>query len=101
MSRKISSPLFTHKNGTTEEALTTKFLAALNKTGLPVEKMRAQGYDSASVVSGNINGAQTRFRRVNPKDVYIHCHARVLNLCIVDPSEIPLVQNSTVQYNTM
>ena len=85
---------FVHaENGTTAEALTTKFLAALNEIGLHVGKMRAQGYDGASVMSGNINGVQTRVRRVNPKAVYIHCRAHVLNLCIVHASKISLVRN--------
>lgn len=75
------------------EALTAQCLDALNEIGLPVEKMRAQGYDGASVMSGHINGVQTRIRRVNPKAVYIHCRAHVLNLCIVHDSKIPLVRN--------
>ena len=60
MSGKISFLTFVHaENGTTVDALTTQFLDALSKIGLPVDKMRAQGYDGASVMSGNINGVQT------------------------------------------
>ena len=65
---------------------------ALNKIGLPVDKMRAQGYDGAIVMSGLINGVQARVRRVNPKAVYIHCRAHVLNLCIVHASKLPIVR---------
>ena len=31
--------------GTNSEALTTKFLEALNNLGLPLDEMRAQGYE--------------------------------------------------------
>ena len=59
--------------GTNAEALTTKFLEALNNLGLPLDQMRAQGYDGASVMSGHINGVQARIQRQNPKAAYIHC----------------------------
>lgn len=78
MYRRISSDFLT-------------FLAALNEIALPIEKMRPQGYDGASAMSGNINGVQTRVPRVNPKAVYIHYRAHVLNLCFVHASKIPLV----------
>jgi len=81
------------ENGTTADALTTQFLDALNKIGVPVDKMRAQGYDGASVMSGHINGVQARVRRVNPKAIYIHCRAHVLNVCIVHASKLPIVRN--------
>lgn len=79
--------------GTNSEALTTKFLEALNKDGPPLDEMRAQGYDSASVMSGHVNGVQARIRRQNEKAVYIHCRAHVLNLCIVHSSKLPLIRN--------
>ncbi|XP_068703792.1 zinc finger MYM-type protein 1-like [Montipora foliosa] len=79
--------------GTNAEALTTKFLEALNNLGLPLDQMRAQGYDGASVMSGHINGVQARIQRQNPKAAYIHCRAHVLNLCIVHSSKLPLIRN--------
>ena len=79
--------------GTNAEALTTKFLEALNNLGLPLDQMRAQGYDGASVMSGHINGVQARIQRQNPKASYIHCRAHVLNLCIVHSSKLPLIRN--------
>ena len=69
--------------GTNAEELTTKFLEALNNLGLPLDQMRAQGYDGASTMSGHVNGVQARIQRQNPKAAYIHCRAHVLNLCIV------------------
>ena len=85
--------------GTNAEALTTKFLEALNNLGLPLDEMRAQGYDGASVMSGHVNGVQARIKQQNRKAVYIHCRAHVLNLCIVHSSKLPLIRNimDTVQ----
>ena len=81
------------ENGTTADTLTTPFLDALNKIGVSIDKMRAQGYDGTSVMSGHINGVQARVRRVNPKAVYIHCRAHGLNLCIAHASKLPIVRN--------
>lgn len=79
--------------GTKAEALMAKFLETLHTLCLLLDQMRAQGYDGASVMSGHINGVQARIRRENPKAVYIHCRAHVLNLCIVHSSKLPLVRN--------
>ena len=81
--------------GTNVEALATKFLEALNNLGLPLDEMRAQGYDGASVMSGHVNGVQARIKQQNRKAVYIHCRAHVLNLCIVriHSSNLPLIRN--------
>ena len=79
--------------GTNVEALTTKFLEALNNLGLPFDEMRAQGYDGASVMSGHVNGVQARIKQQNRKAVYIHCRAHVLNLCIVHFWKLPLIRN--------
>ena len=79
--------------GTNIEAWTTKFLEALNNLGLPLDEMRAQGYDGASVMSDHVNGVQARIKQQNRKAVYIHCRAHVLNLCIVHSSKLPLIRN--------
>ena len=79
--------------GTNVEALATKFLEALNNLGLPLDEMRAQGYDGASVMSGHVNGVQARINQQNRKAVYIHCRSHVLNLCIVHSSKLPLIRN--------
>ena len=60
--------------GTNAEKLTTKFfnLEALNNLGLPLHRMRTQGYDGAGVMSEHVNGVQGRIRRLIPKAAYIH-----------------------------
>lgn len=49
-----------------------------------VNKLVSQGYDGASVMSGHCTGVQTRVRAFAPYAVYIHCHAHILNLVLVD-----------------
>ena len=46
--------------------------------------MVSQGYDGASVMSGHCSGVQQRVRQVAPHAIYVHCHAHVLNLVLVD-----------------
>ena len=47
-------------------------------------KLVSQGYDGASVMSGQYTGVQTRVREVALYAAYIHCHAHILNLVLVD-----------------
>ena len=47
----------------------------------------SQGYDGASVISGNCSGVQARIREVEPQAIYIHCNAHSLNLCLVDSTK--------------
>ena len=55
--------------------------------------MRAQGYDGASVMSGQVSGVQTWIRQVNPNAVYVHFQPHVLNLCFVHASKLPVMRN--------
>ena len=48
------------------------------------KKLVSQGYDGASVMSGQYTGVQARVREFCPYAVYIHCHAHILNLVLVD-----------------
>ena len=57
-----------------------------NFEGLPPKYMVSQGYDGASVMSGNCCGVQT-IREVAPQAMYIHCNAHCLNLCLVDSTK--------------
>lgn len=49
-----------------------------------VSKLVSQGYDGASVMSGRHTGVQARVRSFAPYAAYIHCHAHILNLVLVD-----------------
>ncbi|XP_049956318.1 zinc finger MYM-type protein 1-like isoform X1 [Schistocerca serialis cubense] len=43
------------------------------------EKVIAQCYDGAAVMSGGINGVQARIKQMYPRAYYIHCYAHQLN----------------------
>ena len=55
-----------------------------DKHGLALENLRGQGYDGAANMSGQYSGVQSRLAATNPKALYVHCHAHVLNLVIVE-----------------
>jgi Domain of unknown function (DUF4371)/hAT family C-terminal dimerisation region len=57
---------------------------ALLRLGLPLNQLRGQGYDGASVMSGNISGVSTRIMALKKRAVYIHCCAHSLNLALQD-----------------
>lgn len=46
------------------------------------DKLVAQGYDGASVMSGEVNGVQTKLREVFPLARFIHCSSHCLNLVL-------------------
>ena len=68
----------------TAESLTSYLLSVLAEYQLDPTLMVSQGYDGASVMSGNISGVQQRMKEVVPYAVYIHCYAHTLNLALVD-----------------
>ena len=78
---------------TTGEALTESFIQNLNNMGIPIEKMRGQGYDGAANMSGKYNGVQARIKELVPGAEYTHCKAHNLNLCIMHACEESLVRN--------
>lgn len=51
---------------------------------LSIKDIRGQGYDSASNMSGQYSGVQSRIAAENSTAVYVHCHAHILNLVLVD-----------------
>ena len=66
------------------ESLTQYILEALSNYNLDPQLMVSQGYDGAAVTSGHCSGVQQRVRQVAPHAIYVHCHAHVLNLVLVD-----------------
>lgn len=65
------------------EALCTYIREVLAELKIPAESIVAQGYDGASVMSGQCNGVQEKLRQFAKKAVYIHCYNHCLNLIIV------------------
>lgn len=56
----------------------------LKKIDIDLKYCRGQGYDGASVMSGHLNGLQTKIKNIVPEAVYVHCCAHNLNLALVD-----------------
>ncbi|KAL6540509.1 hypothetical protein OROMI_024392 [Orobanche minor] len=51
--------------------------------GLSLSRLRGQGYDGASNMSGKFNGLQSLILKENPAAHYIHCFAHQLQLVVV------------------
>lgn len=75
---------FTKCDELNSEAIFSYIIAGLKEMDLDVNNCVSQCYDGASVMSGCNTGVRKRFSEVNPKAVYIHCHAHQLNLALVD-----------------
>lgn len=52
------------------------------------DKLIAQTYDGASVMSGNINGVQAKIKLHYPNANYVHCYAHQLNLVMANAASI-------------
>ena len=48
-----------------------------------VEKLVAQIYDGASVMSSELNGVQAKIKEKVPEAMFLHCYARKLNLVLL------------------
>lgn len=66
-------------------SLSQLILNRLNSYGLDVKSnLVGQGYDGASVMSGERKGVQQRVKESAPLAIYVHCWAHRLNLVLVD-----------------
>ena len=83
---------FAECDSMTGESLSNAFLAELRSAGVSLEKLRGQGYDGASNMSGKFRGVQARIREVQPQAFYTHCRAHCLNSAICHASDEPLVR---------
>ena len=81
------------------ETIARLLLETLEREGINVEKMRAQGYDGASNMSGKFRGVQAIVKERIPLANYVHCKAHQLNLSLVHSSSEPCVRTmmATVQ----
>ena len=68
----------------TAESLTEYILDTLHKFHLDSNWIISQGYDGASVMSGQCSGVQRRIRDVALNALCVHCYAHSLNLVLVD-----------------
>ena len=65
----------------TADALFHHIRKALEEFGC-LEKLIAQTYDGAAVMSGEHNGVQRKIRDICPNSVFVHCYAHKLNLVL-------------------
>lgn len=70
---------FVELTKTDAETISQSILFCMEQWGLDITKLRGQGYDGASVMSGHVSGVQSRIREVSPKAVYVHCRSHNLN----------------------
>ncbi|VVC42839.1 Ribonuclease H-like domain,Domain of unknown function DUF4371, partial [Cinara cedri] len=60
----------------------------LHKHNIKIKNCIGQGYDGASVMSGQYSGVQKRINNIVPTALFVHCCAHNLNLVISDASKI-------------
>ncbi|KAJ8301791.1 hypothetical protein KUTeg_020778, partial [Tegillarca granosa] len=74
--------------------LKTHIETAPKNCDLDIGYLRGQGYDGASVMSGNTSGVKTRIQDVQPRAFYQHCRAHVLNLVLSATCKaVPTIRN--------
>ncbi|WVZ59232.1 hypothetical protein U9M48_009414 [Paspalum notatum var. saurae] len=72
-----------HVKDTSADSLKEALVSLLAKHGLPIARLRGQGYDGASNMRGEFNGLQKLIRDENSYAFYIHCFAHQLQLVVV------------------
>lgn len=87
---------FYETSKTTADTLFCLLNDVLVRFSLPIIKCRGQCYDGASNVSGIRTGLQARVQEKEPRALYIHCTAHVVNLVVQD-----VTKNITVCRNFM
>ncbi|XP_024164619.1 zinc finger MYM-type protein 1-like [Rosa chinensis] len=72
-----------HVASTTAISLKKAIDALFSKHGLSFSRLRGQGYDGASNMSGELNGLKTLILKENSSAFYVHCFAHQLQLALV------------------
>ena len=67
---------------TTGQALLTLLQQILSTIGLCFSNLRAQCYDGASNMRGRYSGLSARVKEIEPRAIYTHCYAHILNLVL-------------------
>nr|CAD7445619.1 unnamed protein product [Timema bartmani] len=68
---------------TTGENLHSIIKGFLVKIGVRTNRMRGQAYDGASNMSGKFNGVRAIFKEEEPRALYTHFHAHLLDLAVM------------------
>ncbi|KAJ4449795.1 hypothetical protein ANN_01199, partial [Periplaneta americana] len=78
---------------TTGINLARTILESLTRFNVDLKYMRGQGYDGASAMSGQFQGAQAFILKECPAALYVHCASHSLNLAISDACCVPEIRN--------
>jgi len=80
---------------TDAESLTNLIKTVLYSHNLQIKDIRGQCYDGAASMRGSYSGVQARIQTENSLALYVHCHAHILNLCLVDlAKQVSYVRNT-------
>ncbi|KAL5543108.1 hypothetical protein UlMin_010818 [Ulmus minor] len=72
-----------HVANTTAVSLKTAIDKLFSKHGLSISRLRGQGYDGASNMSGEFNGLKTIIMKENECAFFVHCFAHQLQLALM------------------
>ena len=74
-------------------------LQSLRDWDLDAADIRGQYYDCAANMAGKLKGVQAHTQEINENDLYFHCAAHCLNLCIVKVCSVPAVKHMLAVLN--
>ena len=77
----------------TGAAICQKLIGCLEGLNLNPDMCRAQTYDRAGNMAGEINGCAANFKKEHPQANYYHCASHNLNLALCKASQVPEIQN--------
>ena len=72
-----------HVPNTTAISLKIAIDKLFSKHGLSISKLRGQGYDRASNMSGEFNGLKSIILKENESAFFVHCFAHQLQLALI------------------
>ena len=80
---------------TNAETISTYILNKLREWGFDLTRLRGQGYDGCSTMSGEMSGVKTRIIQEHPNAKYfVHCRSHCLNLVVVNSCQsVAVVRN--------
>jgi len=79
---------------TTGKDLASKIPTQPSQLELNLERMRGEGYNGASNMSGKYRDVQARVKELYPLAMYTHYCNHVLNLVINTSSQLPVIRNA-------
>ncbi|KAJ8971195.1 hypothetical protein NQ314_000831 [Rhamnusium bicolor] len=79
---------------TTGETLSEIILNTMASLNINTEKLRGQGYDGTSNMTGKFKGVKTRIMVKFPLAQYTHCSNHALNLVVIASCSLKPIKNT-------